>query len=59
MKFIKYWNEYNNPFYYWWKVRKYYKFKCKLFIGRYYWLFGDYIRMPKPWHVKYTFGIRM
>ena len=47
MKFIKYWNEYNNPFYYWWKVRKYYKFKCKLFIGKYYWLFGDYIRMPK------------
>ena len=32
---MKYWNEYNNPFYYWWV------------IGKYYWQFGDWIRMPK------------
>lgn len=44
---LKYWNEYNNPFYYWWKVRKYYKFKYRWVIGKYYWQFGDWIRMPK------------
>ena len=44
---MKYWNEYNNPFYYWWKVRKYYKFKYRWVIGKYYWQFGDWIRMPK------------
>ena len=38
---MKYWNEYNNPFYYWWKVRKYYKFKYRWVIGKYYWQFGD------------------
>ena len=38
---MKYWNEYNNPFYYWWKVRKYYKFKYRWVIGKYYWQFSD------------------
>ena len=41
---IKYWNEYKNPFYYWWKVRKLFKFKYKLYVGEYHWSFGDYIR---------------
>ncbi len=41
---IKYWNEYKNPFYYWWKVRKLFKYKSKWFIGKYYWTFGDYIK---------------
>ena len=41
---IKYWNEYHNPFYYWWKVRKLFKFKYKLYVGEYHWSFGDYIR---------------
>ena len=44
---MKYWNEYNNPFYYWWKVRKYYRFFFKIVTGKYYWIFGDRIRMPK------------
>lgn len=45
---IKYWNAYNNPFYYWWKVRKYYKFKYKWVIGKYQWVFGDYLYRHRP-----------
>lgn len=38
---------YNNPLYYWWKVRKLFKLPCNLYIGRYGWNFGDRILMPK------------
>lgn len=59
---MKYWNKYNNPFYYWWIVRKYYKFMYRFIIGKYQWEFGDYIRMPKVffkcmglgWKTKYN-----
>ena len=41
---IKLWNEYNNPFYVWWKTRKYFKFPSIHFIiGKNIWFFGLYI----------------
>lgn len=38
---IKLWNEYNNPLYHWWKVKKYFKRpKAHLYIGKKIWFFG-------------------
>lgn len=38
---FKLYNEYHNPFYYWWKVRKIFKRpKCHVSIGKYIWFFG-------------------
>ena len=35
------WNEYHNPFYIWWKVRKIFKRpKCHVYIGKKTWFFG-------------------
>lgn len=45
IKKLKYLNEYKNPFYYWWKVRKIFKRpKCHLYIGKRTWFFGLAIR---------------
>ena len=41
IKKLKYFNEYSNPFYCWWKVRKIFKRpKCHLYIGKRTWFFG-------------------
>lgn len=38
-------NEYRNPLYYWWKVRKIFKRpKCHFIYGKNIWFFGMYIR---------------
>ena len=38
---MKLWNEYHNPFYIWWKVRKIFKRpKCHVYIGKKTWFFG-------------------
>lgn len=42
---LKLFNEYRNPFYHWWKVRKIFKMpKCHLYIGKQTWFFGLCIR---------------
>lgn len=42
---IKLWNEYNNPFYYWWKARKYFKRpKIHFIYGKNVWFFGLPVR---------------
>lgn len=42
---IKFFNEYSNPFYTWWKVRKIFKRpKCHVLIGKRVWFFGIAIR---------------
>lgn len=39
--FTKSWNEYHNPWYHWWKARKYFKKpKCHLHKGKLTWFFG-------------------
>ena len=41
LPFSKYWNEYHNPLYHWWKVRKYFKKpKCHFYKGKITWFFG-------------------
>lgn len=41
LKKIQIWNIYHNPIYYWWKVRKYFKFPSILFYkGKKVWFFG-------------------
>lgn len=41
---IKLWNEYHNPLYHWWKVRKEFKRpKCHFIFGKNLWWFGLYI----------------
>lgn len=41
LPFTKIWNEYNNPFYIWWKCRKYFKFPRPVTrIGKIIWFFG-------------------
>ena len=41
---INLWNQYHNPFYYWWKVRKNFKRpKCHFVYGKNLWWFGLYI----------------
>lgn len=41
---IKSWNHYNNPLYYWWKVRKEFKRpKCHFICTKNLWFFGLYI----------------
>ncbi len=41
IKRLKYFNEYSNPFYCWWKVRKIFKRpKCHFYIGKRTWFFG-------------------
>jgi len=43
--FSETWNEYNNPFYHWWKVRKYFKFpNVHLLTGKHLWFYGMPIR---------------
>lgn len=44
---IKSFNLYKNPFYHWWKVRKYFKFYRKSYSGKYGWIFGDYFSWNK------------
>ena len=42
---IELWNEYHNPFYVWWKCRKYFTFpSIKTYIGKLTWFFGFPIR---------------
>lgn len=42
--FLKYFDEYKNPLYYWWKVRKIFKRpKCHFIYGKDIWFFGMYI----------------
>ena len=44
-KKLEIWNEYHNPFYIWWKCRKYFKFpSIKTYIGKLTWFFGFPIR---------------
>ena len=44
-KKLEIWNEYRNPFYIWWKCRKYFKFpSIKTYIGKLTWFFGFPIR---------------
>lgn len=39
--FNRSWNEYKNPFYVWWKCRKYYKFPyIHFYCGKLTWFFG-------------------
>ena len=39
------WNQYNNPYYYWWKARKYFKRpKINFMFGREIWFFGLPVR---------------
>lgn len=41
---IDIWNQYHNPLYYWWKVRKEFKRpKCHFIYGKDLWFFGLYI----------------
>ena len=43
---IELWNEYHNPFYVWWKYRKYFKFpNIKTHIRKLTWFFGFPIRV--------------
>lgn len=45
LPFTKLWNEYHNPIYYWWKVRKYFKFpSIRFYKGKKTWFFGLPIR---------------
>ncbi len=45
MKLAKLWNEYNNPFYLWWKAHKWFKFPyIHIHIGKPTWFFGMPIR---------------
>ena len=40
-KKLEIWNEYRNPFYIWWKCRKYFKFpNIKIHTGGLTWFFG-------------------
>ena len=40
-KKLEIWNEYHNPFYIWWKCRKYFKFpNIKIHTGGLTWFFG-------------------
>lgn len=42
---IESWNEYHNPFYYWWKARKYFKRpKIHFIYGKNIWFFGLPVR---------------
>lgn len=41
---IDIWNQYHNPLFYWWQVRKYFKRpKCHFIYGKDLWFFGLYI----------------
>lgn len=41
---IKLWNQYRNPFYVWWKCKKYFKRpKCHFIYGKDIWFFGLYL----------------